>query len=99
MTRKMVSLFLALVMLLSMVSISAVAEEKTQVLVWTNARHDYDFFVDLINRYNAENDKNIIISILRIPLPIIQSVLIRIINRQPMERRLATRNTPTVRHW
>ena len=59
MTRKMVSLFLALVMLLSMVSISAVAEEKTQVLVWTNARHDYDFFVDLINRYNAENDKNI----------------------------------------
>ena len=59
MTRKMVSLFLALVMLLSMASISAVAEEKTQVLVWTNARHDYDFFVDLINRYNAENDKNI----------------------------------------
>lgn len=46
-------------MLLSMASISAVAEEKTQVLVWTNARHDYDFFVDLINRYNAENDKNI----------------------------------------
>ena len=59
MTRKMVSLFLALVMMLSLVSISAVAEEKTQVLVWTNARHDYDFFVDLINRYNAENDKNI----------------------------------------
>lgn len=29
------------------------------MLVWTNARHDYDFFVDLINRYNAENDKNI----------------------------------------
>lgn len=62
MTRKLTSILLALVMVLTLVSIPAMAEEKTQVRVWSNGRGDYDFFLEVIDLYNRENDKNIEVS-------------------------------------
>ena len=57
--RKLVSFFCAAMMLATCLVGVAFAEEKTQVVVWTAARADYDYMQSVIEEFNATNTSNI----------------------------------------
>ena len=57
--KKIVSLLCLLAMLMSLFGTVAIANEKTKVVVWTNARHDYDYMSQKIDEFNATNTSNI----------------------------------------
>ena len=57
--KKIVSLLCLLAMLMSLFGTVAIADEKTKVVVWTNARHDYDYMSKKIDEFNATNTSNI----------------------------------------
>ena len=44
---------------MSLLGSVAVADEKTKVVVWTNARHDYDYMSQKIDAFNTTNTSNI----------------------------------------
>lgn len=57
--RKIVSLLCLLMLLMTMFTGAAMAEEKTKVVIWSNARHDYDLMAQKIDEFNATNTDNI----------------------------------------
>lgn len=52
---KALSLMLALVMLVASMGIAALAEDVTEITVWTKDRHDQEFMSALVEKFNAEN--------------------------------------------
>lgn len=54
-SRKLLSLLLASLMLLAAFGAPALAEEVTEITVWTKDRHDQVFMTALVEKFNAEN--------------------------------------------
>lgn len=53
--KKYLAVLCALVLLLSTIGGMALAEEKTKVVIWTNARADYDYVMGVIGKFNETN--------------------------------------------
>lgn len=57
--KKLLAVFCVITVLVTTFSCMALAEEKTKVVVWTNARANYDYMMPIIENYNATNTSNI----------------------------------------
>ena len=57
--KRFLATFCAVMLLVTSLAGMAVAEEKTKVVIWTNARADYDYMLPVIEKYNETNQSNI----------------------------------------